>query len=121
MRICSMHTYHLDYDHPDSESHMKHETKVRQKYLDLCLLFDCSNPRKKRGRKGGVYNDDIQAYVYTPFSLLSQPNSIASSIVKAVPRNAVENKAEISPPFAERSDTSRARANGRQPQSLVRI
>jgi hypothetical protein len=93
--------------------------KCVKKCLDLSLSFDCSNPKKNQGRKGGVYDDDIQAYVYTPFFPSFQPNSVASSKVKDVPKNAMESKAERSPPFAEKSDQSEARANGRQLQSPV--
>ena len=37
--ICSMHAYHLDYDHPDSESHMNPKTKVRQEVPRPVSLF----------------------------------------------------------------------------------
>jgi hypothetical protein len=37
--------------------------------LHCSLLFFCI--RKNSAQKGGVYDDDIQAYVYTPVTLLS--------------------------------------------------
>ena len=93
--------------------------KCVKKCLDLSLSFDCSNPKKKIKAEKAASMMMIYKRMCTLLFPSFQPNSVASSKVKDVPKNAMESKAERSPPFAEKSDQSEARANGRQLQSPV--
>jgi hypothetical protein len=84
--------FQLAKPHPD---HMRPKCVTSARPVSLSFVVCCF--QEVEGQKGGVYDDvDIQAYVYT-FPLLSSRNSNASSIMRYIPRNAMERKAEISP------------------------